>query len=133
MKTTNHPLIALSEQEIFDEAYCGRYRSLEEPCVDEVYRGEYPYYLDEVYLDDRPECVLDLVCGRHETPSEWLSPEVDNFWKVLDIDPETVNPERKKFLALLRLTDNADKEDDPLEVLSQFALDHGLRVPVIKH
>jgi hypothetical protein len=124
-----HPLIDLTDQEIFNEAYYGRYRENQEEYVDEVYRGDYTYYIDEAYLDDRPECVLNLVCGRHETPSEWLSPEVDNFWKVLDIDPRTVSPERKKFLTLLLLTDNADIEDDPLEPLNKFAEEHGLQVP----
>jgi hypothetical protein len=124
-----HPLIDLTDQEIFNEAYYGRYRENQEEYVDEVYRGDYPYYIEETYLDDRPECVLNLVCGSNTAPSEWLSPEVDRFWEMIKVDPATVSTERKKFLTLLRLTDNEDLEDDPLEPLNKFAKEHGLQVP----
>jgi hypothetical protein len=125
----NHPLTSLTEQEIFDEAYYGRYRELQEEYVDEVYRGDYSYYLDEACLDDSPEPLLDVVCQGHKTPSEWLSPEEDQFWKTIGVDPETVSPERKTFLALLRLADNEDAEEDPMESLIQFAHAQGLQVP----
>jgi hypothetical protein len=125
----NHPLISLTDQEIFNEAYYGRYRELQEEYVDEVYRGDYSYYLDEVSLDDRPAPLLDAVCDEHKTPSEWLSPDEDKFWETIGVDPETVSPERKAFLVLLRLTDHADTEQDPMEPLRQFAHDQGLTVP----
>jgi hypothetical protein len=124
-----HPLIKLTDQEIFNEAYYGRYRENQEEYVDEVYRGDYTYYIDEACLDGSPEPLLDAVCDGHETPSEWLSPECDDFWKTIGVDPETVSPERKKFLTLLSLTDHADREEDPMEVLRKFAHEHGLQVP----
>jgi hypothetical protein len=127
--TMKHPLTSLAEQEIFDIAYYGRDNQLQGDYIDDAYRSDVEYYLDEAYLDDRPDGVLTLVSRGHKTPSEWLSPEVDAFWKILNIDPETVSPERKNFLALLRLTDTVDTEDDPLEPLRQFAQDRGLTVP----
>jgi hypothetical protein len=129
MKLIKHPLISLTEQEIFNTAYYGRHRQLQEEYIDDAYRSDVEYYLDEAYLDDSPECVLNIVSQGYTTPSEWLSPDVDGFWKTLNIDPETVDTERKNFLTLLRLIDHADAEDDPLESLRQFAKDRGLTVP----
>jgi hypothetical protein len=127
---TEHPLVSLTDQEIFNEAYYGRYRENQEPYVEYgYYYYEGVYYLDEVYRDSSPEPILDAVCRGHEAPSAWLSPEVDRFWEMIKIDPETVSPERKKFLTMLRLTDTEDTEDDPLEPLNQFAQDLGLQIP----
>jgi hypothetical protein len=130
MKTTDHPLISMTEQEIFNKAYYGRYLQNETEYIDDAYLSDdSDYYLDEAYLDDSPDCALTVVCWGHTTPSEWLSPDEDNFWKTIGIAPETVSPERKKFLVLLRLTDHADTEEDPMKPLNQFASDHGLTVP----
>jgi hypothetical protein len=129
MKTTDHPLISLTEQEIFNKAYYGIQRQNESEYVDEAYYSDDSYYLDEAYLENRPDCVLNIVCLGYRAPSEWLTPEVDTFWKLLDIDPSTVDPERKTFLALLRLTDHADIEDDLMDPLRQFAHKRGLTVP----
>jgi hypothetical protein len=124
-----HPLISLTEQEIFNEAYYGVYHQSQEEYVDEAYRSDHAHYIDEAYLDNSPDSVLTLVCQEYESPSEWLSPDEDNFWKTIGVDPETVSPERKAFLALLRLTDHADTEESPMEPLNQFAREHGLQVP----
>jgi hypothetical protein len=124
-----HPLISLTEQEIFNEAYYGVYHQSQEEYVDEAYRSDHVYYIDEAYLDNSPDSVLTLVCQEDESPSDWLSPDEDRFWKALDIDPETVSPERKAFLALLWLVDHADTEEDPMEPLRQFSYAQGLTVP----
>jgi hypothetical protein len=130
VKVMNHPLTSLTEQEIFNEAYYGMHRQLEPEYIDEVYRSDEPYDLDEAYyLDTKPDAVLNIVCQGHEAPSEWRSPEVDQFWKTIGVNPDTVSPERKTFLALLRLTDNEDTEDDPMEPLRQFARSQGLQIP----
>jgi hypothetical protein len=130
MKTTDHPLISMTEQELFNKAYYGRYLQLEPEYIDEVYRSDDPYDLgDAYYLDTKPDAVLNIVCWGHKTPSEWLTPEVDQFWKTIGVDPATVSPERKTFLTLLRLTDHADAEEDPMEPLNQFAREHGLQIP----
>jgi hypothetical protein len=129
MNTTDHPLISLTEQEIFNEAYYCIYRQNQEEYVDDAYRSDAVYYVDEAYLDDSPDSVLTLICQEDESPSEWLSPECDTFWKTIGINPETVSPERKTFLALLWLVDHADTEEDPMEPLRKFAQAQGLAVP----
>jgi hypothetical protein len=129
MKMTDHPLISMTEQEIFNEAYYGTYHQNQEQYVDEAYRSDHVYYIDEAYLINNQEDVLTLICQGHESPCDWLSPDEDKFWKDLDIDPGTVSPERKAFLALLRLTDHADTEEGPMEPLKQFAHEHGLQIP----
>jgi hypothetical protein len=129
MNTADHPLISLTEQEILNEAYYGIYRQLQEEYVDDAYRSDIEYYLDEAYLDNSPDPVLHIVSVGYKIPSEGLHPEEDNFWTLLNIDPAQVGDVRKHFLALLRLTDTVDTEDDPLEPLRQFAQDRGLTVP----
>jgi hypothetical protein len=124
-----HPLISLTEQEIFDAAYYGMYRQLDPEYIDEVYRSDEPYDLDEACcLDTKPDAVLNIVCQGHKTPSEWLTPEGDQFWNTLEIDPETVRPERNTFLALLRATDN---EEDRMDSLRRFARSQGLQAPLL--
>jgi hypothetical protein len=130
VKTTDHPLISMTEQELFNKAYYGVYLQNEPEYIDDAYRSDdSDYCLDEAYLDNSPDNAITVICWGHKTPSEWLSPEVDNFWNTIGIDPETVSPERKTFLTLLRLTDHADREDGPMEPLNQFAREHGLQVP----